>query len=147
MQPILDLRHYHWIKRHGDLTAIGTWIRDAETNSWRPALVLIRTGDEQSEHCVPCIVTGDKIWVWTEEVGDDQKAAKMVASFLDPLRLPFSKANALKILSIVRWHIGDVLMIPPRPAEFSADQAVEGVVKLTNLETGASREKEFVGHA
>jgi hypothetical protein len=134
---VLNLSKVHFVKRHGSIMAFGTWLKT--NDGYRPCLVLIRVGDERSEHCIPCIVTMDNIWVWTEEVGDEVKCGEIVAGFLDYLRLSPTKKNAFKILDVVRNHIGDVLSIPPRPR---FETVVTADMVVTNNETGQRIETE-----
>ncbi|MEG3807017.1 hypothetical protein DBT53_004465 [Aerococcus mictus] len=143
MTHAIDLSMTAWRKVHGQITAYGTWVQ--MSGAWRPALVLVRTGDETSDHCVPCIVTMDRIWVVTEEVGNEIQAGRLVASFLDPLRLGPSARNSIKLLSIIRDHIGDVLSIGPRPSK--GLRTVVGEAIMTNHSTGKVTETEIVENA
>ena len=141
MAVYLDLSRIAWAKRHGEIMAYGTWLKTDE-RGWRPVLVLVRAGDEMSDHCVPCIVTMDRIWLFDEAIGSEIVAADTIAGFIDPLRLTLSKATAFKLLSIIRDHIGDVLQIPPRP--FFADPTVVAEAIILDNETGRTVEKEIV---
>lgn len=113
MRDALNLAVYHFRQVHGDLTAYGTWLK--QRDGWRPCLAIVRTGEELSDRTLPCVVTMDKMWVWSEEFGDEMSAAHMAAGFLDPLRLEPDDKSILKLLSVIRFHIGDVISIPPRP--------------------------------
>lgn len=143
MMHAIDLSMTVWRKVHGSITAYGTWIQIE--GAWRPALVLVRTGDEMSEHCVPCIVTMDKIWVVTEEVGSEVAAGRLIAGFLDPLRLGANAHNANKLLSIIRDHVGDVLSIGPRPSK--GLRTIVGDATLTDRASGKVTETEIVENA
>lgn len=111
MSPALDLSRQHFAYVKGDLTLIGTWVRTEE--DWRPCMVLIRTGEEFSDHTIPCVVTLDKAWIWSEQVGDIVAAARTTAGFLDALRMQPSKANIIRIRSLIHDHLGDLLTMPP----------------------------------
>jgi len=138
----IDLSTIAWHRKHGHITVYGTWIRT--DSGWRPALALVRTGDETSDHCVPCIVSMDRLWVFDEQIGDEVKAGEIVAGFIDPLRLSADARTAIYLLSIIRDHMGDVLNIGVRP---DVGARVVGEVRVTNSETGKTREAEIVENA
>jgi hypothetical protein len=121
MQPDLDLTHRAWTASRDGLTAIGTWVRLEQR--WRPCMALIRTGDDGSKRAIPCVVTVDNAWIWSEEIGDPRRVARVVFLFLQALRLdPDDERDHFKIISMVTDHLGDLMHIPPRPA-FEADRA------------------------
>ena len=135
-EQILDLSKVHWQHRHGDLTVYGTWIKLA--GRWRPCMVLIRTGEERSPHTVPCIITVDKAWIWSEEVGDPAAAVTMAVEFSELLRLSHTRVNdVFRVASIIRDHLDDMLKIPPRPVE---EEKPFAELTMTNRNTGKSRD-------
>lgn len=126
MNPALDLTRRHFTRHKGDITLIGTWVRTED--DWRPCLVLIRTGEELHDHTIPCVITVDKAWIWSEEVGDIVAAAHMTAGFLDALRITPATRNIIRLRSLVHDHLGDLLTIPPYQP---VDQVVVAEVTAT----------------
>lgn len=140
MTTTLDLSKRAWLKSHGDVTAIGTWI--VIEGRHRPCLVLIRTAEEMSDHTMPCVVTVDKAWIWSEDIGDPRLAAHMAFGFAQALRLSEHDPHTIiRIAGIVHDHLGDLLHIPPyRPAD-NANVVAE--LTVTDRNTGKSREAEI----
>lgn len=139
MSRAIDLSLRYFTHTHGDIFVIGSWVFMDGRN--RPCLVLIRTGDEQSDHCIPCIVTVDKAWVWSEDVGDPREAARMAWEFIQALRLDENdQRNFIRIASIIHDHLGDLLTIPPYTPRLS-----DVVAELTviNQRTGKITEVEI----
>lgn len=136
--PAIDLTRRAWTFRRRDLTAIGTWIDIGRR--WRPCLVIIRTGDELNDHTVPCVVTIDRAWIWSEDIGDVFAAAHMTAQFLHALRLDPSATNINRIRGLVHDLLGDLLTIPPRPP---ADKEVVAEITVTDRASGRTREVEL----
>lgn len=136
--PAIDLARRAWTFRRRGLTAIGTWINTGQR--WRPCLVIIRTGEELGEHTVPCVVTIDRAWIWSEDIGDIVAAAHMTAQFLHALRLEPSSRNINRIRSLVHDLLGDLLTIPPRPP---TDKEVVAEIIVTDRASGRTREVEL----
>ena len=141
MTAQLDLNKRHWTRTKGPITLIGTWIRD-RFDRWQPCMVLIRTGDELSDHLWPCVITMDKAWVWDTVIGDEREAGETLAGFLDPLRLPPNTSTIVGLFNLINDHLGDLLTIPPYPMEFR-DGAVVAEATIVNHTTGQSREVEI----
>lgn len=141
MTKVLDLTKRAWTRTKGPITLIGTWIRNGD-DRWRPCMVLIRTGDEGSDHLWPCVITMDKAWVWDTRIGDHQQAAETLSGFLDPLRLPPNTSAINGLFNLIHDHLGDLLTIPPYPAEFQQGEVVAEAV-ITNHTTGKTREVEL----
>ncbi len=138
MTVALDLTRRHFHRTLGDLTLIGSWVLN-EDERWRPCLAIIRTGDERCEHTVPCVVTLDKAWIWSQEVGDMLQCADTVAGFLHCLRMNPTKRNIIRIASMVEDHLDDLLNIPPwEPIE----REVLAEITITD-EYGKQREVEL----
>lgn len=139
MTAALDLTRRHFTRERGGITIIGTWI--SIEGRWRPCLALIRTGDEYSEHTVPCVVTVDKAWIWSEEIGDPREAAQTAFKFMEALRIDTNdKRNAIRLAMLIADHLGDLLHIPPFRPE---PGAVVAEVTMTERETGRVREVEL----
>lgn len=138
MSHALDLTRRHFTVRRGDLWLIGTWIR--REGRWSQCLVLVRPGDLGKEEAVPCVITIDKAWIWSEDVGDLFQAAHMTAGFLEALRMEPSDRNINRIRGLVHDHLGDLLAIPPFR---SPDRGVVADAILTD-QHGRTRNAEIV---
>ncbi|EHK57644.1 hypothetical protein [Allomesorhizobium alhagi] len=137
--PVLDLTKRAWVRTRGELTAIGTWICIDE--QMRPCMAIVRTGEELGDYTFPCVVTMDKAWIYSEEIGDMAKAAHQVASFLDPLRLGTGTRAIFRLLGLIRDCLGDLLSIPPYVAPA---QTAIAELTVTERETGKVREVEIL---
>ena len=135
----IDLTKRAWTHSRGDITAIGTWIRTE--NRWRPCLVLIRTGEEYSDHTIPCIVTIDKAWIWSEDVGDARAAARTAFEFVRALRLAENDPRQpIRIGMLIHDLLGDLLHIPP----YVPDTRPEPIAEVTITDqAGRVREVEL----
>lgn len=139
IRPTLDLTRYAWRQKHGDLVVFGTWRYDADENDWVPCMVILPALFRRG-YAVPCIVTLDLAWIWSEEEGDPRYAAEIAAQFCEALGLPVTLSNGIRILSIVRDHIEDMVKrIPPKPPE----KVVVADAILTN-ERGKQLHSEIV---
>ncbi|CAN7306192.1 hypothetical protein LJR231_001578 [Phyllobacterium sp. LjRoot231] len=139
MTRAIDLSLRHFTHTHGDIFVIGSWI--SIEGRHRPCLILIRTGDENNEHCIPCVMTSDKAWIWSEAIGDPRQAAQMAAGFIQALRLnEHDQRNFIRIASIIHDHLGDLLHIPPYTAPQSE---VVAEILVTDQRTGKTREVEI----
>ena len=139
MRLALDLSKRAWTRERAGLTLIGTWLLN-EDRRWRPCMAIVRTGEERSERTFPCIVTMDKAWIWSEEVGDAAQAAQMAFQFAQALRLDEDPRTLGRLAILIADHLGDLLSIPPRPPEKGA---VIGEVTVTDSATGKEREVEL----
>lgn len=138
MSVALDLTHRHFTRERGDLVLIGTWIR--VEGRWRPCLVLVRPLDLGRDVAVPCVVTLDKAWIWSEDVGDLFMAATTTADFLHALRMEPSNRNINRIRAMIHDHLGDLMTIPPYRA---GERAAVADAVLTD-QYGRARELEIV---
>lgn len=108
----IDLRFWHTRRTFGPITCYATWFGRAHL----PCLVLIPTAHIGHEHATPCVIPVTAAWAWAEETGDPVHAARTSAQFASIMG--FSSINdALRITSIVRECMGDLLTIPPKPVE------------------------------
>ena len=135
----IDISRRHWTRVKGPITLIGTWIYN-EDRRWRPCMVLIRTGDEFNDHCIPCVVTADKAWIWSREVGDMDECARTLAGFIDPLRLSPNDHDIITLYWLINDHLSDLLHIPPFAPE---PGAVLVEAEITDPMTGKVREVEI----
>lgn len=138
MHVVLDLSKRHFLRRKGILTAIGTWLLVGD--DYRPCLAIVRTGEEFADFTIPCVVTLDRAWIWSEEVGDEILAGHDAGRFMHALRLDGGdERQILRLLSIIRDNLGDLISMPPYEAQ---DLAVIAEMEIINRTTGRTREVE-----
>jgi len=140
MTSVIDLSLRHFTQTHGDIFVIGSWVELEGRH--RPCLILIRTGDEGGEHCIPCVLSLDKAWIWSEDVGDPQAAARMAWRFMQALRMnEHDQRNFFRIHTIINDHLGDLLTIPPYAALRGSEVVAE--LTVTDNRTGKTKEVEI----
>lgn len=135
---VLDLTRTAWKQAHGDLEAIGTWLlhRDGPL----PCLVLKPRNAQRHDQFIPCVVLQKNAWVWSEAIGDGAEAARTAYEFAGALGLDtHNSTNIIRVASIIRDHIGDILNIPPMPME----REVVGEATVTD-ERGRVTEREIM---
>ena len=131
----LDLTRYHWRHERGDLVVYGSWWL-ADDSGPRPCLVLLPTRRQSWEKAKPAVVLIDQAWVWDEKIGDGARAARLASEFAIGLGLDERNPNTLiRIRSIIADHIGELLMMPPMPAEMRHVEQM-GEMQISELETG-----------
>jgi len=139
LTPDLDLNRRQWTKTRGPITAIGTWLR--LDGSFRPCMVLIRSGSELEDRLIPCVVTQDRAWIWSEEIGDPIEAARTTMQFADCLRLSLhDRRTLIFIASFINDMLGDLLSIPPHQPE---PTPVVAEVTMFDHSTGRTVETEM----
>ena len=121
MKTVLDLSRRAWVRALRDFTIIGTWI--LADDRWRPCMVIMRTGDESSDHCIPCIVSVDSAWIWAPEIGDPRRAARTAVQFAEALRLPTDQSTLIRLALLIEDHLDDLMHIPPYSPD-AANQAI-----------------------
>lgn len=112
-QFALDLTRYHARYQHGDLAVFLTWFG----NELVPCLVIVPGYYEGHERVTPCIVLQKNAWIWSEAIGDGAHAARTSYQFAEQLRMAPGPNTCIRITSIIRDHIGDLLSVPPAPFE------------------------------
>lgn len=132
----LSLQHFH--QRHGDLTIIGSWYG---TETREPCLVLVKTNAILShERITPCIVRLSNAWAWAEETGDMHQVVKLCMNFANALGLDgYNQMTIMRIASVIRDHMGDLLSMPPAPTH---DKKVVADLIYTDNDTGKVIHKE-----
>lgn len=114
MRCFIDLAQTHSQRTFGDITALFTWV-GAEK---KPALVLaptMRLGNDKEY--VPPVIPMENSWIWDEERGDGASCACNCALFAQALGLPEDIRSAMKVMSVIRECIGDLIKMPPKPTE------------------------------
>lgn len=143
MSHVLDLSHRAWTKkaRHG-LLLIGTWLTLPDGRH-RPCMVIVRAGEEFSDRTVPCIVTVDRAWIWSEEIGDPALAARIAFQFAQVLRLNEHDPKTMIFLAmLINDHLDDLLHI--KPYQPPAPRKVVAEITITDRQTGRTREAEVL---
>lgn len=113
-RPDLDLTQVHFERPMGDITLFGTWF-GAER---KPALVLLPTSKIGREGPIPCVIPLASAWRWAESTGDPKHCARVSVMFAHHMGFdPFNPHVVIRITSLIRDHIGDLLSIPPKPTE------------------------------
>jgi hypothetical protein len=102
-------------------------------------MAIVRAGD-RPEQMVPCVVTMDRAWIWSEEVGDPRQAAQMTHAFVQALRMADNIKNVIALHLLIQDHLGDLLSIPPRPT--LVGEAIAEVT-VTERQSGKSHEVEL----
>jgi hypothetical protein len=134
----LDLRVSHAVFRRGDVIVWITWLRTT-----REPCIVLTPRDRVISHgrVVPCIVPLNRAWAWAEETGDPEDFMPSVGIFLANLGFnPLNKRNVIKLLSIIRDHLGDLLSCPPMPE--SPDRRHVADMTIINKTTGTTIERE-----
>jgi hypothetical protein len=136
----IDLNLTLWSRTKGDITVYGTWIM----TTGRPCLVLLRTDWKPGAQAIPCIVPLDQAWLWDENTGDPVHAAHTTVQFAHALGLNvLNPREMIRLTSIIREHLGDLLRMPPLP-DTEAEVVADAIV--TNRVTGKTIEAEIKDH-
>ena len=140
MTPDLDLENRQWTKRRGDVMAIGTWIR--LDGKFKPCMVLIPAGREKDDRLIPCVVTQDRAWIWSEDVGDPAQSAPIAFDFARILGIGTDPRTIIALASFIHDMLGDLLTIPPYQAQTKVSL---GEAVLIDNQTGKIvRETEII---
>lgn len=140
-KPAIDLSRTAWERTFGDLTVIGTWIM----TTGRPVMVIIPTFVKRShERIIPCLVPMDMAYLWDEHMGDPAHCAQTTFAFANALGMsPYEPRNLIRITSLIREHLGDLLTIAPLP-ESELEVVADAI--MTDPNTGKVTEAEIVDH-
>lgn len=142
IRPALDLTRYAWRHQRSDITVYGTWWL-AEDSGPKPCLVLT-SSHNQGRRAPPCVVLLDQAWMWSEEIGDPVRAAKVAMEFVDALGLTADVKSAFRVRSIIVDHLHDLLTMPVMPNAMRVS-TVLGEAKITSREGGETiRHEEFI---
>lgn len=109
----LDLTQTHFTRQYGDITVFGTWFGKDR----KPALVLVPTNKLGSEYLVPCVVPLSQAWLWDEKDGDGAHCARVSCIFATNMGFNFDTMKIMKITSLIRDNLGELVNIPPKPTE------------------------------
>lgn len=139
IRPCLDLTVSAWVRRLGDLRVYGTWRYDADETAWVPCMVLLPMFVQEHHRLVPCVVTMDLAWIWSEEYGDPLYADEVAYSFCVSLGWPPDTKHKNRILSVIRDHMDDLVGIGVRPRD--REEVVADAI-VTSHQSGKRRHVE-----
>lgn len=142
IRPCLDLARYAWKQGHGDLTVYGTWYWDEDDKTWVPCLAIVPTLAVLSfERVRPCLVPVDHAWAWSEEEGGWEYVAETAVKFASSLRLVPDTRSIVRVASLIRDHIEDLVKrIPPRLTDdYESKVTADAILKID----GRSTEREI----
>lgn len=140
-KPVLDLSLSAWERVQGDVTVIGTWILTTE----RPVLALVPTRRKRdADRISPCLIPIDMAYLWDEYTGDPVHCAQATFEFAKSLGFnEFDPINMVRLTSIIRDHLGDLLTMGPMP---TTEKAVAADVIMVDRDSGKTVEAEVVDH-
>ncbi|SFV31298.1 hypothetical protein SAMN05216456_1296 [Devosia crocina] len=139
MTAVLDLDQRHFTTVKGNLTLIGTWV--STDDGVAPCLCLIRTGEEFSEHTVPCVVTLQSAFLFDRSSHKHypdwaRKAALMAFGFAEALRIGVTPQSAQRICELIEDNIDDLFGIPPYRVPILTDNEAMAEVTITDRNSG-----------
>lgn len=132
----LDLTQSAFVKTRGDLTLYGCW----HGKHLRPCLVVLPAF---RAHGVPLVIELDTAWEWNPDDPDvdPRRNAQLVGQFLMANGMDFTNPfTGMKVVSLVHDHLGDLLMMRPKPAQL----IVVADALQTDSDTGKTTHREIV---
>lgn len=111
----LDLTRRQFHRTRGNLSYIGSWIRDHEEERYAPVLVILRSGEEMRPGTVPCIIPMDIAWMWDPGIGDMFTVARTVGEFMAMLRMDCDDRAIIRFVNDVHDMLPDLLAMPRTP--------------------------------
>ena len=142
-RPVLDLTEWHKPpQRFSDVLVYYTWLRLAD--EWQACLALVPAASViGNDRVVPCIVPLATAHKWAEETGDFQDCLITAGIFCANLGFnPFNPKNPIKIISIIRDNLHDLLTIPPKDTSNSREKLITAEMEVMDNATGKVREIE-----
>ena len=116
----LDLTQSHFIKERGDLTLYGSWYGEQR----RPCLAVLPTNREG----IPLVIELKDAWKWNPDDKDvpglliipgresqPESSARLIGAFLYANGYDSNSITAMRVLSLIHDHLGDLLAMPPKP--------------------------------
>lgn len=137
-RPALNLARFHKQYTHGDITVFMTWLAP----DMEECMVLVPTFKFGiSQDFAPCVITLSQAALYGDgmDSGTQAEVEALVTAFAYCLGLDTGPATCLRILGVIRNHLGDLLQIPPRPRE---NEEVRADAIVTDLSTGKTRQME-----
>lgn len=131
----LDLTQCAFRKTRGDLTLYGCW----HGKRLRPCLVVLPTYSTG----VPLVIEIDTAWQWDmdDKDVDPRRNARLVGEFLAANGMDFTNVfTCMRVVSLIHDHLGDLLMMPPKPSEI----IVVADALQTDSDTGKTIRREII---
>lgn len=136
----LDLTQYHFQRKAGDLHVYGTWFGPRND----PVLALVPANHSDGRRYAPFIIPLENAWIWSEELGDPALQVESAHNACRALGYDFlNRFTMLRILTAIRDNMGDLLKMPPKPAE----RVVVADAFRTDRETGKVTHLEITDNA
>lgn len=112
--PALDLNLNHGCYQQGDITLYLSWL----LTDGDPCMVLLPTYRQHDHtHVIPCVVTLADAHKWAEETCEGPYVDLMAGQFAAHLGLdPLKRRDVLRVQSVVRDWLGDLIATPPLPS-------------------------------
>lgn len=132
----LDLTQSAFVKTRGDLVLYGSW----HGKKLRPCLVVIPAN---RNNVAPLVIEVDDAWMWNpdDHEVDPRRNAQLVGQFLMHNGMDYLNAfTAMKVVSFIHDHLGDLLRIPPKNA---AEIVVADAIQ-TDRDTGKVTHREII---
>lgn len=133
----LDLTQHAFSHKRGDLMIYGAW----HGESLRPCLVVLPAF--RVAKAVPLVIEVDDAWRWNPDdiEVDPRRNAQLVGRFLRDNGMDhLNTFTAMKVVSLVHDHLGDLLRIKPKVTE---DTVVADAFH-TDKETGKVLHREIL---
>lgn len=137
-RPALNLARFHKQYVHGDITVFITWLAP----EMEECMVLVPTFKVGlTQEFAPCVITLSQVGLYSDglDSGTEAEVEALVTAFAWCLGMDSGPATLLRILGIIRNHMGDLVACPPRPRE---NEEVRADAILTDRSTGKTREME-----
>jgi hypothetical protein len=141
--PAFNLSMCQNTYERGDIKVWMTW--NFETG--RPCMVLTPNVRKiRPSRVVPCVITLDTIHKWMEDAPKDARvdAAATAIGMSQALGLPPSPHSALRVMSLIRDYLEELVHMPPVP---SYSQITRADAIITDPNTGKQYHKEVTDHA
>lgn len=131
-RPALDLRKHHFRRQHRGVLVFGTWLRD-EYGDYRPCLAFgparVPVG-----RWLPCILTIESAFQFTEEVGDFVKTTEELMHFAEAMQWDqFNSDDLARILDAIRDNLDDLRTMPGEPP---LERKAVGDVQMVDITSG-----------
>ena len=111
-RPDLDLTQRAWMQQHGDLTVYGSWFGP----KLRPCIAILPSYKRRRGYH-PVVVLIDDAWQWEPRTGSPLYVQTVVPEMAQALGMEPTPALCARIANLINDHLGDLLTMPPKPAE------------------------------
>lgn len=113
-RPALNLAKHAFRRQHKGVLVFGTWLR-SPMGDYRPCLAF-GPANVPVRRWEPCVVRLDGAWLFTEEVGDPDRATVELMEYAEAMGWnQFDSGDLVKILSAIRDCLADLKNMPAEP--------------------------------